>query len=49
MRGAHGSGEALLAFGPRAPDVAGPTINLSPRGDLVEAAANFFAALQDAR
>ena len=39
-------GEALLAFGPRAPDFAGPTVNLSPRGDLVEAAANFFAALR---
>ena len=39
-------GEALLAFGPHAPDFAGPTINLSPRGDLVEAAANFFAALR---
>jgi len=39
-------GEALLAFGPHAPEFAGPTINLSPRGDLVEAAANFFAALR---
>ena len=39
-------GEALLAFGPQAPDFAGPTINLSQRGDLVEAAANFFAALR---
>ena len=39
-------GEALLAFGPQAPDFAGPTINLSRRGDLVEAAANFFAALR---
>lgn len=39
------SGEALLAFG-HAPDFAGPTINLSPRGDLVEAAANFFASLR---
>ena len=39
-------GEALLAFGPDAPEFAGPTINLSPRGDLVEAAANFFAALR---
>ena len=40
------SGEALLAFGPHAPDSSGPIINLSPRGDLVEAAANFFAALR---
>ena len=39
-------GEALLAFGPQAPEFAGPSINLSPRGDLVEAAANFFAALR---
>jgi L-threonylcarbamoyladenylate synthase len=39
-------GEALLAFGPQAPDFAGPTINLSQSGDLVEAAANFFAALR---
>jgi L-threonylcarbamoyladenylate synthase len=39
-------GEALLAFGPLAPDFAGPSLNLSPRGDLVEAAANFFAALR---
>ena len=39
-------GEALLAFGAQAPDFAGPTINLSRRGDLVEAAANFFAALR---
>jgi L-threonylcarbamoyladenylate synthase len=44
-------GEALLAFGPEAPDFEGPTINLSPRGDLTEAAVNFFAALRslDAR
>ena len=39
-------GEALLAFGPDAPDFKGPTLNLSPSGDLVEAAANFFAALR---
>jgi L-threonylcarbamoyladenylate synthase len=39
-------GEALLAFGPQAPEFAGPRINLSPGGDLVEAAANFFAALR---
>ena len=39
-------GEALLAFGPHAPNFAGPSLNLSPHGDLVEAAANFFAALR---
>jgi L-threonylcarbamoyladenylate synthase len=39
-------GEAFLAFGPNAPSVSGPAINLSRRGDLVEAAANFFAALR---
>ena len=38
-------GEALLAFGPGAP-AAGPAVhNLSPRGDLGEAAANLFAML----
>jgi L-threonylcarbamoyladenylate synthase len=40
------SGEALLAFGPDAPRTAGPAINLSPTGDLMEAAANLFAALR---
>ncbi len=39
-------GEALLAFGADAPKVPGPTINLSPAGDLIEAAANLFAALR---
>jgi L-threonylcarbamoyladenylate synthase len=39
-------GEALLAFGPDAPAFAGPTINLSHRGDLNEAATNFFASLR---
>jgi len=39
-------GEAFLAFGLDAPLYAGPVINLSPRGDLTEAAANFFAALR---
>jgi L-threonylcarbamoyladenylate synthase len=39
-------GEAFLAFGPDAPALTGPAINLSRRGDLVEAAANFFAALR---
>ena len=40
-------GEALLAFGPSAPATAGAVINLSSKGDLVEAAANLFAALRD--
>jgi len=39
-------GEALLAFGPNVPPATGPVINLSPRGDLIEAAANLFAALR---
>lgn len=39
-------GEAFLAFGPAAPEHNGPIINLSPRGDLIEAAANLFAALR---
>ena len=38
-------GEALLAFG-AAPQGAGPVLNLSPRGDLVEAAANLFSHLR---
>jgi L-threonylcarbamoyladenylate synthase len=38
------SGEALLGFGPLAP--AG-SANLSPTGDVVEAAANLFALLHD--
>src|ERR1700688_4208289 len=38
-------GEALLAFGP-APSDAGVTLNLSPRGDLIEAAANLFSHLR---
>ncbi|MBI1238961.1 MAG: threonylcarbamoyl-AMP synthase [Alphaproteobacteria bacterium] len=37
--------EALLAFGPSVPQGARVTINLSPTGDLIEAAARFFAAL----
>lgn len=40
------NGEALLAFGPGAPVTKGPVINLSPSGDLKEAAANLFAALR---
>jgi L-threonylcarbamoyladenylate synthase len=39
-------GEALLAFGSVVPRSHGPTINLSPSGDLREAAANLFAALR---
>jgi L-threonylcarbamoyladenylate synthase len=39
------SGEALLAFGPDAPDGFAATLNLSPSGDLREAAANLFAML----
>jgi L-threonylcarbamoyladenylate synthase len=38
--------EAFLTFGPEAPAFEGPTINLSPRGDVAEAAAKFFAALR---
>jgi L-threonylcarbamoyladenylate synthase len=42
------AGEALLAFGPDLPAGAAPvaTLNLSPRRDLVEAAANLFAHLR---
>lgn len=40
-------GEALLAFGPSAPPGAPILRNLSPRGDLVEAAANLFAMLRE--
>ncbi len=43
--GAAEAGEALLAFG-SAPAGAGVTLNLSPRGDLVEAAANLFSHLR---
>ena len=39
-------GEAYLAFGP-APDFAGPMRNLSPTGDLREAARNLFAMLHE--
>ncbi|MFM9842970.1 MAG: L-threonylcarbamoyladenylate synthase [Dongiaceae bacterium] len=38
--------EALLAFGPEVPSGARVTANLSPSGDLVEAAANLFAMLR---
>jgi L-threonylcarbamoyladenylate synthase len=40
------SGEALLAFGPGPRAAHDPTVNLSPKGDLVEAAANLYAALR---
>ncbi len=40
------AGEALLAFGPEVPDHAGPLINLSDTGDLIEAAARLFSALR---
>ncbi len=42
-----GPHEALLAFGPSAPAGAAATVNLSPRGDLTEAAARLFAALHE--
>lgn len=38
--------EALLAFGPQPLEGAAETLNLSPRGDLAEAAANLFAMLR---
>ena len=40
------AGEAWLAFGP-VPDFDGPTRNLSPSGDLHEAARNLFAMLHE--
>ncbi len=40
------AGEALLAFGPDLPPHDGPTENLSPSGNLLEAAANLFAMLR---
>ena len=39
-------GEALLAFGPGAPQGAIASVNLSATGDLQEAAANLFAGLR---
>jgi L-threonylcarbamoyladenylate synthase len=39
------NGEALLAFG-RAPAFSGVTLNLSPCGNLIEAAANLFSHLR---
>jgi L-threonylcarbamoyladenylate synthase len=40
-------GEALLAFGPDVPDHDGMMRNLSPGGELTEAAANLFAFLRE--
>ncbi len=43
------AGEALLAFGPapaRGAERAAAVLNLSPRGDLIEAAANLFSHLR---
>lgn len=40
------SGEAFLAFGPPPPGVT-PALNLSNRGDLIEAASNLFAMLRE--
>jgi L-threonylcarbamoyladenylate synthase len=40
-----GAGEALLAFGPP-PPFSGAMLNLSARGDLIEAAANLFSQLR---
>ena len=39
-------GEALLAFGPVVPAHTDAFVNLSPAGDLREAAVNLFAALR---
>jgi L-threonylcarbamoyladenylate synthase len=40
------AGEALLAFGPDVPAAGGMALNLSSRGDLIEAAANLFSHLR---
>ncbi len=40
------AGEAFLAFGPDAPAASGMSLNLSPRGDLIEAAARLFSHLR---
>jgi L-threonylcarbamoyladenylate synthase len=40
------TGEALLAFGANGPKGADVVLNLSPAGDLTEAAANLFAMLR---
>ncbi len=41
------AGEALLAFGEKSPQGAATIVNLSPTGDLEEAAAKLFAALRE--
>jgi L-threonylcarbamoyladenylate synthase len=41
------SDEALLAFGPEVPDGALAVRNLSPTGDIEEAARNLFAMLRE--
>ena len=43
---APASDQALLAFGPPPPDHVGCLVNLSPSGDLVEAAAKLFESLR---
>ena len=43
---AAGADEALLAFGPDVPDGAAVTVNLSPLGDLAEAAHGLYACLR---
>lgn len=40
-------GQALLAFGPMPQPHDGPSFNLSPSGDLIEAAANLFRGLRE--
>ncbi len=42
-----GPGEVLLAFGGNAPKTDAPVINLSPNGDLRQAAARLFSALRE--
>ena len=46
MPPASAADEGLLAFGPTPPAGAMLTLNLSPTGDLGEAAANLFAQLR---
>lgn len=41
------AGEVLLAFGPDVPACEGAMLNLSPQGDLTEAAVHFFAMLRE--
>ena len=43
---AAGADEGMLAFGPDVPSGAMLTLNLSPAGDLAEAAANLFAMMR---